>query len=138
TLRAVDDSVGRVMGQLKKMGIYDDTLVIYMGDNGLMFGEHGLIDKRVAYETSMRVPMLMQCPALFKGGTVVEQVVANIDIAPTILQAAGLKTPPHMDGRSFIPLAQGRSIPWRDYFLYVYYWEKNYPQIPTVFSLRGD
>jgi N-acetylglucosamine-6-sulfatase len=74
----------RVMTQLKEMGVYDETLVIYMGDNGFMFGEHGLIDKRVAYETSIRVPMLMRCPDLFPGGTVVEEVVANIDIAPTV------------------------------------------------------
>ena len=138
TLCAVDDSIGRVLDQLKKMGIHDETLVIYMGDNGFMFGEHGLIDKRVAYETSIRVPMVMQCPDLFKGGAVVEEAVANIDIAPTIMEAMGLATPPHMDGRSFIPLAQGRKTPWREYFLYVYYWEKNFPQSPTVFSLRGD
>ena len=137
-LRSVDDSIGAVMEQLKKMGIYDDTLVIYMGDNGYMFGEHGLIDKRVAYETSSRVPMLMQCPAVIQGGTVVEQVVANIDIAPTVMQAMGLEKPPHMDGQSFLPLAQGQSIPWREYFLYAYYWEQNYPQTPTHFSLRGD
>jgi N-acetylglucosamine-6-sulfatase len=141
-LRSVDDSIGAVKDQLKKMGIHDDTLVIYMGDNGYMFGEHGLIDKRVAYETSSRVPMLMQCPAIIKGGTVVDQVVANIDVAPTIMEAMGLKKPPHMDGESFLPLAltstKGKSIPWRDYFLYVYYWEQNYPQTPTHFSLRGD
>jgi N-acetylglucosamine-6-sulfatase len=137
-LRSVDDSIGRVLNQLKKMGIADETLVIYMGDNGFMFGEHGLIDKRVAYETSIRVPLLMQCPALFKGGTVVDQVVANIDIAPTIMEAMGLATPPHMDGRSFLSLGAGKEIPWRDYFLYVYYWEKNFPQSPTVFSLRGE
>ena len=137
-LCSVDDSIGRVMEQLKKMGIYDETLVIYMGDNGFMFGEHGLIDKRVAYETSIRVPMLMQCPDLFKGGTVVDEVVANIDIAPTVMEAMGLAKPAHMDGRSFIDLAKGVEIPWRDYFLYVYYWEKNFPQSPTVFSLRGD
>ena len=137
-LRSVDDSIGSVMEQLKAMGLYDDTLVIYMGDNGYMFGEHGLIDKRVAYETSSRVPMLMQCPAMFEGGTVVEEVVANIDIAPTIMQAMGLEKPPHMDGQSFLPLAQGQSIPWRDYFLYAYYWEQNYPQTPTHFSLRGE
>jgi len=109
-----------------------------MGDNGFMFGEHGLIDKRVAYEPSIRVPLLMQCPALFPGGKVVDQVVANIDIAPTIMEAMGLRTPPHMDGRSFLPLAEGKQLSWRDYFLYVYYWEKNYPQSPTVFALRGD
>ena len=138
SLRSVDDSIGAVMNQLKKMGVYDETLVIYMGDNGFMFGEHGLIDKRVAYETSSRVPMLMQCPEIIRGGTVVNQVVANIDIAPTVMEAMGLVKPRHMDGQSFLPLAQGTSIPWRDYFLYVYYWEQNYPQTPTHFSLRGD
>ena len=138
SLSSVDDSIGAVMDQLKKMGVHDQTLVIYMGDNGYMFGEHGLIDKRVAYETSSRVPMLMQCPDLIKGNTVVKEVVANIDIAPTIMEAMGLDKPAHMDGKSFLPLARGREIPWRDYFLYVYYWEQNYPQTPTHFSLRGD
>ena len=138
TLSSVDDSIGRVLQQLKDMGIYEDTLVIYMGDNGFMFGEHGLIDKRVAYEPSMRVPMLMQCPALIKGGTVVTQMVANIDVAPTVMQAMGLKEPAHMDGQSFLPLAEGRNITWRKDFLYVYYWEKNFPQTPTIFSLRSD
>ena len=137
-LSGVDDSVGRVVAQLRKMGIHDETLIIYMGDNGFMFGEHGLIDKRVAYETSIRVPMLMQCPELFKRGTVVEEVVANIDIAPTVFEAMGLQKPAHMDGQSFLPLGKGEKISWREYFLYVYYWEKNFPQSPTVFSLRGN
>ena len=137
-LCSVDDSVGTVMKQLEKMGIADETLVIYMGDNGFMFGEHGLIDKRVAYETSIRVPMLVQCPELFKGGTVVDKMVANIDIAPTVMEAMGLEKPPHMDGQSFISLAKGLNIPWRKFFLYVYYWEKNFPQSPTVFSIRSD
>lgn len=137
-LSAVDDSIGRVIGKLEEMGVADETLVIYMGDNGFMFGEHGLIDKRVAYETSIRVPMLMRCPDLFEGGTVVEQVVANIDIGPTVFEAMGIQKPPHMDGQSFLALGQGKEVDWRDYFLYVYYWEKNYPQTPTQFALRGD
>lgn len=137
-LCSVDDSVGAVKKQLEDMGLLDETLVIYMGDNGHMFGEHGLIDKRVAYETSIRVPMLMQCPDLFEGGTVLEPMVANIDVAPTVMAAMGLEKPPHMDGDSFLELAQGKTSEWRDYFLYVYYWEKNFPQSPTVFSLRGD
>ena len=137
TLCSVDDSIGRVLQQLKDLGLHDDTLVIYMGDNGFMFGEHGLIDKRVAYEPSIRVPMLMQCPALIKGGTVVDEMVANIDIAPTVMEAMGLKAPAHMDGQSFLPLAEGKTHPWRKDFLYVYYWEKNYPQTPTIFSLRS-
>ncbi|MCU0791288.1 MAG: sulfatase [Opitutaceae bacterium] len=138
TLSAVDDSVGRVLRQLEEMGVLDDTLVVYMGDNGFMFGEHGLIDKRVAYEASIRVPMLMRCPSLFPGGTVVEQVVANIDIAPTVMDAMGLRAPAHFDGRTLLPLLRGDSSPWRDYFLYAYYWEQNYPMTPTTFALRGD
>lgn len=136
TLRSVDDSIGRVLQQLKEMGVYDKTLVIYMGDNGFMFGEHGLIDKRVAYETSMRVPMLMQCPEIIQGGTVVDEMIANIDVGPTVMDTMGLKKPLHMDGESFLPLARGESTPWRDNFLYVYYWEKNFPQTPTTFALR--
>jgi N-acetylglucosamine-6-sulfatase len=136
TLRSVDDSIGRVLQQLKDMGIHDETLVIYMGDNGFMFGEHGLIDKRVAYETSMRVPMLAQCPALIKQGTVLDQMIANLDVGPTVMEVMGLQTPPHMDGKSFLPLLKGENIPWRDRFLYVYYWEKNFPQTPTTFALR--
>ena len=115
TLLAVDDSVGRVMEQLKKQGIYDDTLVVYMGDNGFMWGEHGLIDKRVSYEASIRVPMMMQCPNLYEGGKVVEQVIGNIDVGPTIMEAAGLETPEYMDGQSFLQLPN-KSMPWRDFF----------------------
>ncbi|MFN0107850.1 MAG: sulfatase [Blastocatellia bacterium] len=138
TLLGVDDSVGRVMAWLKEKGLLDSTLVIYMGDNGFAFGEHGLIDKRTAYEESMRVPMLMQCPELFKAGIAVEQVVANIDIAPTLLEAAGLQAPKHLAGKSFISLAQGNTAPWRDSLLYEYYWERNFPQTPTVHALRGS
>ena len=137
TLLAVDDSIGRVMRQLKKMGVHDDTLVVYMGDNGFMWGEHGLIDKRVSYEASIRVPMMMQCPNLYQGGKVVEEVIGNIDVGPTILDAAGLETPAYMDGQSFLKLPNEK-MQWRDYFLYVYYWEKNFPQSPTQFALRGD
>ncbi len=138
TLLAVDDSVGRVMDQLKKMGIHDETLVIYMGDNGFMWGEHGLIDKRVSYEESMRVPMMMHCPELYEGGKVVEQVIGNIDVGPTVLHAAGLQTPDYIDGTSFLELPNHPNMDWRKNFLYVYYWEKNFPQTPTQFALRGE
>ncbi|TWU66105.1 Arylsulfatase [Crateriforma conspicua] len=138
SLLAVDDSVGRVLQRLKDKGIHDETLIVYMGDNGFMWGEHGLIDKRVSYEESIRVPMMMQCPDLYDGGKVVEQVIGNIDVGPTIMHAAGLTTPEYMDGRSFLELPNDADQPWRDYFLYVYYWEKNFPQSPTQFALRGD
>jgi len=79
---------------------------------------------------------MVQCPAIIKGGTVLDQMIANIDVGPTIMEAMARKTPPHMDGKSFLPLVRGESIPWRKQFLYVYYWEKNFPQTPTTFALR--
>jgi N-acetylglucosamine-6-sulfatase len=93
TLLGGDDSAGRVLEALKQRGELDSTLIVYMGDNGFAFGEHGLIDKRNAYEEPIRVPMLARCPELAKGGQTVKQVLANIDIMPTMLTAAGLQTP---------------------------------------------
>jgi N-acetylglucosamine-6-sulfatase len=138
TLLGVDESVGRVIDWLKDKGLLDSTLVIYMGDNGFAFGEHGLIDKRTAYEESMRVPLLARCPELFSRASTVDQVVANIDLMPTFLDAAGLDAPAQCDGASWLPLAQGRKIPWRTELLYEYYWERNFPQTPTMHALRGD
>lgn len=138
TLLAVDDSVGRVMAALKQKGLLDSTLVIYMGDNGYQWGEHGLIDKRTAYEESIRVPLVAHCPEMFNGGMKVKQMVANFDIAPTILAAAGMKAPESIDGRSWLSLARGEPVPWRDSLLYEYYWERNYPYTPTIHALRGD
>ncbi len=137
TLRGVDDSIGRVLDWLDAHDLLDTTLVVYMGDNGFAFGEHGLIDKRTAFEWSMRVPMLVHYPAAVKPGTVVDAIVANVDVAPTVLDAAGLEAPPHMDGASFLPLLRGESVPWRDALLYEYYWEYSFPQTPTQFALRG-
>jgi N-acetylglucosamine-6-sulfatase len=139
TLYSVDASVGKVMDYLKKEGLLESTLIIYMGDNGFQFGEHGLIDKRNAYEASMRVPLLAYCPEIIKPGTTVKQVVSNIDVAPTILAAAGLKAPAYMDGLSYLPLLEGKTpAKWRDGLLYEYYWERSFPQTPTMHALRND
>ncbi len=139
-LLAVDDSVGRVVRQLEESGQADDTLLLYMGDNGFLWGEHGLIDKRNAYEESMRVPLLAWAPTLIEPGTRVDSVVANIDVAPTFLEAAGLEVPAAMQGRSFLGLASGELDPakWRQSLLYEYYWEWNFPHTPTVFALREE
>ncbi len=138
TLLGLDESIGRVLDALESLGQAESTLVMYMGDNGFSFGEHGLIDKRQMYEESMRVPLLARCPELVASGARVAQMVQNIDIGPTILEAAGLKAPAHMDGRSFLPLLQGREVPWRDAVYYEYYWERNFPQTPTVHGVRTD
>lgn len=138
TLLAVDDSVGRVLDRLRRKGVLESTLVIYMGDNGYAWGEHGMTDKRSAYEESMRIPMMMHCPELIRPGTRISQMVANIDVAPTILEAAGLEYPRSMDGRSFLPLRRGQSIPGREDLLYEYLWEWNYPMTPTLHALRTE
>lgn len=118
----------------------DNTIVIYMGDNGFQFGEHGLIDKRTAYAPSIRVPLLAYAPGMIEGGTVIEQMVQNIDIGPTILALAGLQYPKKtMDGRSFVPLLKGKAMPdWRDRIYYEYYWEYAFPMTPTVHAVRTD
>ncbi|WP_375445643.1 sulfatase [uncultured Fibrella sp.] len=138
TLMGVDDSVGRVLNWLEANGQLENTLVVYMGDNGFSFGEHGLIDKRHMYEESMRVPLLVRCPALVKAGTKLDQVIQNVDIAPTLLAYAGVAKPAQMQGNSFLPLLKGQPIPWREEAFYEYYWEADFPQTPTMFGIRTD
>lgn len=138
TLLAVDDSVGRVLDYLEQAGLEDDTLVIYMGDNGFLLGEHGLIDKRNAFEESMRVPMLAYAPGMITAGSRIEPMVRNIDIAPTILDLAGATTSIAMNGRSVLPLLQGEPATWPLEMLYEYYWEHAFPHTPTTLALRDQ
>jgi N-acetylglucosamine-6-sulfatase len=139
TLLGVDNSVARVQKWLEDNGLAETTMVVYMGDNGFSFGEHGLIDKRHMYEESMRVPLLAMCPSLIKGGTQVPQVIQNVDIAPTLLAYAGVAKPKQMQGESFLPLLKGEKVAnWRDRAFYEYYWEQAFPQTPTMFGVRTD
>ncbi|RYZ19705.1 MAG: DUF4976 domain-containing protein, partial [Sphingobacteriales bacterium] len=139
TLLAVDESIGKVTRWLEENGLAENTLVIYMGDNGFSFGEHGLIDKRHAYEESMRVPLLAWSPSLIAKGVVINQMILNLDIAPTILELAGIARPADMQGQSFLGLLKGQApSKWRDKVYYEYYWEFSFPQTPTIFSVRSD
>ncbi len=138
TLLGVDESIGAVMEYLKKEGIDESTLVIYMGDNGFSWGEHGLIDKRHFYEESVKVPFLVRCPELFKGGIVIDKMVQNVDIAPTCLEMAGMKKPVEMPGFSFVQLLRGNESNWRDRIFYEYFWEWEFPMTPTTFGIRTD
>lgn len=138
TLRSVDESIGMVLDYLEEVGLDESTLVIYMGDNGFAWGEHGLIDKRQFYEESVRVPLLARCPEICEGNMVVEQMIQNIDIAPSILEMAGLQKPEQMSGTSFIPLLENKNVPWRDRIFYEYYWEYEFPQTPTMHGVRTD
>jgi N-acetylglucosamine-6-sulfatase len=139
-VHGLDENIGRVLNWLDQSGLADSSLVLYMGDNGFALGEHGFYDKRDAYETSIRVPMLAYAPGLIKPHTQIDQMVQNIDVAPTLLDAAGLPQPtnPTMDGRSFLPLLEGKATAWRDHILYEYHWEWNFPATPTLFAIRTD
>ncbi len=138
TLYGMDENIGRVLNYLEESGLSKNTLVIYMGDNGFALGEHGFYDKRDAFEVSIRVPMLAWAPGWVKPGSRIEEMVMNIDIAPTMLSVGGApeQAAAGMDGRSFLPMLEGRSIPWREHILYEYYWEWNFPATPTTFAIR--
>jgi N-acetylglucosamine-6-sulfatase len=138
TLLSVDDNLGRIMQWVEQSEHSDNTIVVYMGDNGFQFGEQGLIDKRTAYETSVRIPLLLWWPGKFREAKVVDKKVANIDIAPTFLDIAGFPVPENMDGRSFKPMIEGEEIKWRDELLYEYYWERNYPYTPTIHAIISE
>lgn len=135
TLLSVDESIGTVLDYLESEGLMENTIVIYMGDNGFSFGEHGLIDKRQAYEESMRVPMLAMGADL-PAGSKLSEVVQNVDVGPTVMDFAGLSTRDHMDGNSFKPLLYNQEIAWRDTVYYEYFWERPFPQTPTVHAVR--
>ena len=138
TLLALDESVGRVLDFVDASGLSASTMVVYMSDNGFLLGEHGLIDKRHAYEESMRVPMLAYAPGLIPPGSKVTQVVRNIDIAPTLLELAGAPAAGNMDGRSVLAALRGEPVKWEGEMVYEYYWEYAFPQTPTTLALRGD
>ncbi|HEU4829314.1 MAG TPA: sulfatase [Gemmatimonadales bacterium] len=138
TLLALDEGVGRVLDFLEAAKLDRTTLVLYMGDNGFSLGEHGLIDKRHAYEESMRVPMLAWAPGFIRGGRTITPMVRNIDVAPTILEIASAPAPGHLDGRSILPLLRGSGADWKTELLYEYYWEDAFPHTPTVLALRDD
>jgi len=140
TLSAVDDSLGRLRKLLDEQGLADNTLIFFMSDNGFLLGEHGLIDKRNAYEESIRVILVAAGPGLMTDSAVVDGMVANIDIAPTLLEAAGIDSETAMDGSSFLGLAKGKTpdSSWRREIDYEYFWEFNFPHSPTTFALRGE
>jgi len=143
-VHSLDENVGKVLDYLDEAGLAENTLVLYMGDNGFHLGEHGFYDKRDAYEPSIRVPMLARAPGMIEAGSEVTSMVQNIDIASTILEAMEVSVPRNldpdrsMDGKSFLPLLRGEAVPWRDHILYEYHWEWNFPATPTLFAIRTD
>jgi len=131
---SLDVSIGTVLDYLEQEKLMDNTIIIYMGDNGFTLGEHGLIDKRQAYEESIRVPLIAIGGGIpFK--TVVDEFIMNIDIGPTILDICGIAKPEYMDGASFKNLLYQKSTNWKDTIFYEHFWERVYP-VPTVHAVR--
>jgi len=141
TLSSVDDGVGRIMDYLRKNGLEKDTLVIFTADNGYQIGDHGLIDKRTAYEPSVRVPMVMYEPGTVPAGVVNTGRIRNLDYAPTFLDLAGIEKPKQFEGVSAWPLITGKvaAADWKaPDFTYEYFWEWSFPMTPTTFSITRD
>ena len=136
--KSIDDSVGRVYAALAESGQLDNTLIVFAGDNGMFVGEHGMTDKRSMHEGSIRIPMIARYPKAIPAGTVVEEQVLNIDLAPSILDFCGAKPLENIHGMSWKPLAEGKDAPWRKSWFYEYNYEKQFPYTPNVRGVRTD
>ncbi|PQV50218.1 arylsulfatase A-like enzyme [Jejuia pallidilutea] len=121
TIQSVDDGVGEVLDYLKENGLEENTIVVYTSDQGFYLGEHGWFDKRFMYEESFRTPILVKYPKEIKPGTVVDELVQNLDFAPTFLDYAGVDIPEDIQGESFRKLVKGEASEWRDAIYYTYY-----------------
>ena len=136
-IRSIDRNIGRVINYLKANNLLDNTMIVYTSDQGFYMGEHGWFDKRFMYEESFRTPLLVYLPGGKQGD--VDQMVQNIDYAPTILNLAGVEVPSDIQGRSFLPLLQGKKVKdWRKSLYYHYY---EYPAEHSVckhYGVRTD
>ena len=136
-VQAVDESVGRILAALEKTGELDNTVIVFAGDNGFFLGEYGRGDKRLMQEPSLRVPMIVRYSHGVKAGTKIKEMALNIDMAPTILDYAGIKAPAVVQGRSWRPLLEKREVNWRKSFLYEY-WIDLHPRVPNIVGVRTD
>ncbi len=136
TLLSVDDSMGRLYAALRETGQLDRTLIVFTSDNGFALGEHGRVDKRTMYEESIRVPLIVRYPPLIPKSVVIDEMVLNLDLAPSILDICDAQPLPDVDGLSWKPLLEGRAREWRQSWLYFYNYEKEFPYTPNVRGVR--
>ena len=130
TLMAVEDGVGEILKALKETGQLDNTVFVFTSDNGYFYGEHGLsVERRLAYEESIRLPLLIRYPQMIKAGTVRDELALNIDLAPTLLTLAGAPVPGNMQGDSLVTLLKGNRPKWRTSFLIEYYSDSVFPRV---------
>ena len=128
SLIAIDESLGSVLKALDEIGELENTVIIYSSDNGYFMGEHTYKDKRLAYESSIRVPMIISYPKLISKNTVIDEQCLNIDLAPTILELAGINKPKYMQGESMVKLMSGKKDKsWRKSIFFEYYVDDAWP-----------
>ncbi len=137
TVKGVDDSVGRLLDYLEQEGILDDTLIIYTSDQGMFLGEHDYIDKRWIYDEALQMPFLARYPKEIKAGSVIDDIISNIDFAPTLLDYAGLDKTDGMQGRSFRSNAAGNQpADWPNRIYYRYWMHMAHHDNPAHYGIR--
>lgn len=137
TVRGVDDGVGRLLAFLEQAGELDNTVILYTSDQGFMLGEHDYIDKRWMYEESMRIPLIVRYPGTVDPGSRNEDLVNNTDLAPTLLELAGVTPPAFMQGRSIVPLLKGAEVAdWRQATYYRYWMNYAHHDVPAHYGIR--
>ena len=130
TISSIDDNVGRVLDYLDESGLAENTIVIYTSDQGFYLGEHGWFDKRFIYNESFLTPLVVRWPGQIEPGSRNEEMVQNLDFAPTLLEAAGITPPSDMQGESLLPLLKGENEDWGRDAVYYHYYE--YPAVHMV------
>ena len=121
-VKSVDDNIGRVLTYLKENNLEENTIIVVTSDQGFYLGDHGFFDKRFIYEESLRMPFMVRYPERIKAGSVNEDIITNIDFAPTLLELAGITTTQKMQGTSFVPVLEGNTPKdWQDAMYYHYY-----------------
>lgn len=137
TAASLDRNIGRTLDYLDQNGLASNTAVIYMSDQGFYMGEHGWFDKRFMYEESFRTPMVMRYPGIVQPGTQSEHMIMNLDIAPTLLDIAGVAVPADMQGESFLPLLTDPSAKGRD-AIYYHYYENGEHAVSPHFGIKTE
>ncbi|PKQ64796.1 acetylglucosamine-6-sulfatase [Labilibaculum filiforme] len=136
-VKGVDDNLGRLFDYLKKEGLWENTIIIYTGDQGMMLGEHDLMDKRWMYEEAMRMPFIVHYPEMIEKEQVSDILINNTDYAPTMIELAGGKTPEYMQGHSFINTLKGKAESnWREATYYRYWMHIIHHYVPAHFGIR--
>jgi N-acetylglucosamine-6-sulfatase len=130
---AAEEGVGQILAALTESGQLDQTLIVFTSDHGYFYGEHGLNEeRRLAYEETIRIPLVVRFPRLARAGTTPRELALSIDLAPTLLEVAGLRPGAAIQGHSLVPVLAGKAEGWRTSFLVEYFSDTVFPRIRTM------